>query len=59
VAGLQKQLPHGLVLDGVLVIGVDGGLDFAALQSLGGLRPSRGILINRRRFRLGAEAVGL
>jgi ATP-dependent DNA ligase len=32
VAALQKQLGHGMVLDGELVICVDGRLDFAALQ---------------------------
>jgi hypothetical protein len=32
VAALQQQLTHGVVLDGELVVCVDGRLDFAALQ---------------------------
>ena len=41
VAALQEQLHLGVVLDGELVICVDGRLDFAALQGrLSGARPS-------------------
>ena len=44
MAALQEQLDNGMVLDGELVICVDGRLDFAALQGaafvvLGGPRP--------------------
>jgi ATP-dependent DNA ligase len=39
MAALQEQLDNGMVLDGELVICVDGRLDFAALQ--GRLRGAR------------------